>query len=75
MRFRISGDRNVEMAAGRHTNRPIEFHSRAADTLAAVHRLRGNGYPGVRVTDPTTGEEYDDASLRRVAEAEVIRRA
>ena len=70
LRYRVTADIDTHTAAGRLMGRHAEFLDNAAEALASARRLCGEGYLNVEITDTTTGEWCDEASLERAAGAE-----
>ncbi len=70
VRYRVTADIDTDTPAGRLMGSHIEFLNNAAEAFSSARRLGDEGYLNVEITDTTTGEWYDEASLERAAEAE-----
>ena len=57
-------------AAGRLVGSHTEFLDEAAEALSSARRLCDAGYVNVEITDTTTGEWCDEASLEQAAGAD-----
>ena len=68
--YRISAERSAAITAGRVMGSHVEYRRKAADAVATARRLRAEGYLNVEITDTSTGEPCDEASLERAARAE-----
>ena len=70
VRYRVTADIDMDTAAGRLMGSHTEFLDEAAEALSSARRLCDQGYLNVEITDTTTGEWCDEASLERAAGAE-----
>jgi hypothetical protein len=70
VRYRVTADIDTDTTAGRLMGRHAEFLDNAAEALSSARRLCDEGYLSVEITDTTTGEWCDEASLERAAGAE-----
>ncbi len=70
LRYRVTADIDMDTAAGRLVGSHTEFLDEAAEALSSARRLCDEGYLNVEITDTTTGQWCDEASLERAAGAE-----
>ena len=70
VRYRITGDRSVDMSDGRGMGTHTEFRNTASEALATVARFRDQGYLNAQIIDSGTNEPCDEAALARSAAAE-----
>ena len=62
--------RNGDQPADRTAETHVALRDAAAGAIAMAHRLRGEGYLNVRITDTTTDEPCEEADLERAAQTE-----
>jgi hypothetical protein len=67
VRYRVTADIDTDTTAGRFLGSHTEFLDEAAEALSSARRLCDEGYLNVEITDTTTGEWCDEASLERAA--------
>jgi hypothetical protein len=75
VRYRVTADIDADTRTGRLMGSHTEFLDKAVEALSSARRLCDEGYLNVEITDTTTGEPCDEASLGRAAEAEGMQRA
>ena len=67
---RVTANIDSDTPAGRLMGSHIEFLGNAAEALSSARRLGDEGHLNVEITDTTTGEWCDEASLERASAAE-----